>query len=167
MNRFTRLAFLPLSLVLTVGAHADTTTAADELTTLRANNKELSTELATAWKELDVVKSDLAAAQATAAKAADDSVALHKQLDAVNAAAPAPAAAPADDDLKKQISDLQAQVVTAQAAAKSSSDDAASLRKELDDAKAAAATAAPAATPTPACSCGRGSGEEGLGRHPG
>ena len=165
MNRTLRLALIPLSLALFAGAQA-ADAPADELTTLRAENKQLSAELATSWKEMDLVKADLAAAQATAAKAGDDAIALHKELDAMKAAAAAaPAPAPVDDgskqalaDTQKELAQAKADLATAQASVAADTDQVTALKKELDDAKAAvpvpAPTPAPAvvaeATPTPA-----------------
>jgi LysM repeat protein len=145
MNRIKRLTFFSLSLaLLTAVRGADATS--DDVATLKAENKQLSTELATAWKELDVVKGDLAAAQATAAKAADDSVALHKQLEATRAAGDT-------DRLKQQVADLQAKLdaanqdavqaktdlAAAQATAKNYSDEIAALKTAAAEAKVAPA----------------------------
>jgi nucleoid-associated protein YgaU len=122
MNRSLLTGLLPLALVLAGPARADDQPAAaqhpDDVASLRADNKQLSDELAAAWKESDRLKADLAAAQAAAAKSADESADLRKQLDqakaqpakteaAAPAPAPAPAPPPADSDAAKQAADLQ------------------------------------------------------------
>jgi LysM repeat protein len=98
MNRFLRLALLPLVAALAVAARADDAPAAPaaDLTSLRADNKQLTDELASAWKEADKLKSDLATAQAASAKSGSDAADLKTQLDAAKAQAAAPTPAPAD-----------------------------------------------------------------------
>lgn len=59
----------------------------DDLARLRADNKQLSDELAAAWKESDKLKADLASSQAALAKATDQAADLQKQLDAQKAPA--------------------------------------------------------------------------------
>lgn len=117
MNRSLRIGLVPIALALAGSLRAEDQAAPaqhpDDVASLRADNKQLSDELAAAWKEADRLKADLAAAQAAAAKSADETADLHKQLDAANAQAAAAkpeAAAPApapDSDAAKQAADLQ------------------------------------------------------------
>jgi len=81
----------------------------DDVASLRADNKQLSDELAAAWKESDRLKADLAAAQAASAKSEGEAADLRKQLDAAKAQPPKPeVAAPAPDaDAAKQLADVQ------------------------------------------------------------
>jgi len=90
---------LPIALALAGSLRADDQTAPaqkpDDVASLRADNKQLSDELAAAWKEADRLKADLSAAQSASAKGADETADLRKQLDAAKAQAPkAEAAAP-------------------------------------------------------------------------
>jgi regulator of replication initiation timing/phage tail protein X len=155
---------MPIALVLAAALRADDQAApahADDVASLRADNKQLSDELASAWKEADRLKADLAAAQSAAAKSADEAADLRRQLDAAKAqataaAAPAPTpAAPAetpvpapapDSDSAKQIADLQDKLAMSlrsfsvlqdennqlKASAEKSSADTASLSQQLD-----------------------------------
>jgi nucleoid-associated protein YgaU len=122
MNRLLRIGLPPFALVLAAALRADDPAAsahADDVASLRADNKQLSDELASAWKEADRLKADLTSAQNAAAKSADEAADLRRQLDAAKAqpakpdAAPAtPAPAPAeasapDSDAAKQVADLQ------------------------------------------------------------
>jgi nucleoid-associated protein YgaU len=118
MNRLLRIGLPPLAFALGAALRADDQAApahADDVASLRADNKQLSDELASAWKEADRLKADLAAAQAAAAKSADEAADLHRQLDAAKATGPAPGAVPAapaaaaapDSDTAKQLADLQ------------------------------------------------------------
>ncbi|HEY1764528.1 MAG TPA: LysM peptidoglycan-binding domain-containing protein [Opitutaceae bacterium] len=123
MNRLLRIGLPPIALVLAATLRADDQAAPahpDDVASLRADNKQLSDELASAWKEADRLKGDLAAAQSTASKNADEAADLRRQLDAAKAqaakpdvaaavpAAAAPAEAPApDSDAAKQVADLQ------------------------------------------------------------
>jgi nucleoid-associated protein YgaU len=117
MKRSFRIGLMPIALALAGSLRADDQAApaprSDDVATLRADNKQLSDELAAAWKEADRLKADLASAQAASAKSADEAADLHKQLDAAKAepakpdmAAPAPAPAP-DADAARQAADLQ------------------------------------------------------------
>lgn len=162
MNRLLRIGLTPIALVLAAALRADDQAApaqADDVATLRADNKQLSDELASAWKEADRLKADLAAAQSAAAKSADEAADLRRQLDAAKAQAPAPTpAAPAettvpasapDSDSAKQIADLQDKLAVSlrsfsvlqdennqlKAAAEKSSADTASLSQQLDAAR--------------------------------
>jgi nucleoid-associated protein YgaU len=87
MNRYLRFGLLPLSLALAGSLRADDTAAApaDDLASVRADNKQLTDELASAWKESDRLKAQLASAQATIAKNSNDAADLQKQLDAAKA----------------------------------------------------------------------------------
>src|ERR1700679_2682091 len=109
MKRSLRFGFLPIALVLAgrlPGADQPATAPSpDELTSLRADNKQLSDELASAWKESEKLKGDLAAAQAAAAKSGSQVTDLQQQLAAApkaDAAAPAPAS-----DTASQLADVQ------------------------------------------------------------
>src|SRR5580692_7325747 len=91
MKRFFRIGFSPLALALAGTLRADDQAAPahpDDVASLRADNKQLSDELASAWKEADRLKADLAAAQAASAKGADETADLRKQLDAAKPQAP-------------------------------------------------------------------------------
>lgn len=114
MNRYIRLGLMPIALALGASPmRADDQAAPaprpDDVATLRADNKQLSDELAAAWKESERLKADLATAQAAAAKGTDEAADLRKQLDAAKAQAPKAeaVAAPADSDAAKQLADLQ------------------------------------------------------------
>jgi nucleoid-associated protein YgaU len=115
MNRSLRFGLVPIALALVGALRADDQAAPaqhpDDVATLRADNKQLSDELAAAWKEADRLKADLAAAQAAAARSSDEAADLRKQLDASKAQAPkaevAPAPAPADSDSARQLADAQ------------------------------------------------------------
>ena len=113
MNRSFRIGLLPIALALAGSLRADDQAAPaqhpDDVASLRADNKQLSDELAASWKEADRLKADLAAAQAASAKGADEAADLRKQLDAAAAQPPKTEAAPApaDSDAAKQVADLQ------------------------------------------------------------
>ena len=145
MNRFTRIAFLPLALALLAGARAADTSTPEDPSTLRADNKQLSGELATAWKELDSAKRGMAEAQAVANKYADKIVALQKQIDELRAA-PQPAPDTSKQDLaalsekletaQKESALAKSDLKLAQAEAASQAAEVATLRKQLDEAAA-------------------------------
>ncbi len=135
MNRSLRLGVLPLALALagtlrSAEEPAPAPTAPDSAS-LRADNKQLTDELAAAWKEADKLKADLAAAQAAKAQA------------------PAPAA-----DSAGQLADVQDKLATAlrsftvvsdenaqqKAAIEKLTADNASLTQQLEAAKASIAT---------------------------
>ena len=113
MNRLLRLALLPLVAALAVASRADDTPAAPaaDLASLRADNKQLTDELASAWKEADKLKADLATAQAASAKSTADAADLKTQLDAARAQAAAPTPAPADSS--SLLADTQDKLATA------------------------------------------------------
>jgi nucleoid-associated protein YgaU len=116
MIRSLRIGLLPIALALAGHLRADEPAPPapppDDIPTLRANNKQLSDELAAAWKESEKLKADLAAAQAAAAKNADDNADLQKQVDAAKGPK-ADAAAPADGDVSRQLAELQDKLTTA------------------------------------------------------
>jgi nucleoid-associated protein YgaU len=112
MIRSLRIGLLPIALALAGHLRADDPTPPapppDDIPTLRANNKQLSEELAAAWKESEKLKADLAAA----AKNADDNADLQKQADAAKGPK-TDAAAPADPDVTRQLAELQDKLTTA------------------------------------------------------
>ncbi len=120
MNRSIRLGLLPIALALAGPLRADdkpaSAPAPDPEASLKADNKQLSDELAAAWKESAELKSKID--QMTA-----DYAALGQQLDAakaqlaakpdVAAAPPAPAPAPAPDSASaSQLADAQDKLAT-------------------------------------------------------
>jgi len=113
MNRPLRFGLLPIALAVAGSLRADDQAASaprpDDVATLRADNKQLSDELAAAWKEADRLKADLAAAQAASAKSSDEAADLRKQLDTAKAQAPKAEAAPApaDADSAAKLADVQ------------------------------------------------------------
>jgi len=109
----------------------------DDVASLRADNKQLSDELAAAWKESDRLKAELAAAQAASAKGASDSADLRRQLDAAKAQAPSPAAAaPADSDSAKQLADAQDKLAISLRSFSVIQDENTQLKASLDKANA-------------------------------
>src|SRR5271157_1348514 len=113
MKRSFRIGLLPIALALTGSLRADNQAAPaqhpDDVASLRADNKQLSDELAAAWKEGDRLKADLSAAQAASAKSEGEAADLRKQLEAAKAQAPKPEAAPAasESDAARQLADVQ------------------------------------------------------------
>jgi len=105
LKRPIGFGLLAASLVLAGRAHgADATATApgpDEVAGLRADNKQLSDELAAAWKESEKLKADLAAAQDASAKSASQVTDLQQQL------AAAPKSTATDTDAGKQLADVQ------------------------------------------------------------
>jgi nucleoid-associated protein YgaU len=154
MNRLTRLALLPLVAALSVVSRADDAPAVPSAdpASLRADNKQLTDELAAAWKEADKLKADLAAAQAASAKSTSDATDLKTQLDAAKALAAAPT--PASVDTSSQLGDTQDKLATAlrsfsvlqdantglHASVDKLTADNAGLTQQLSDAKASIAT---------------------------
>lgn len=142
MNRSFRIGLLPLAFALTGPLRADEPAAPaqhpDEVASLRADNKQLSDELAAAWKESDRLKADLAASQAASSKSADEATDLRKQLDdakaKADAAAAVPAAAPADSDAAKQLADTQDKLSMALHSFSVIQDEDTQLRTSLDKA---------------------------------
>jgi len=113
MNRPLRLGLLSLAVAAAGSLRADDQAAPaprpDDVATLRADNKQLSDELAAAWKEADRLKADLAVAQAASAKGSDEAADLRRQLEAAKAQAPKAEAAPApaDTDAAAKLADVQ------------------------------------------------------------
>src|SRR5580658_4234309 len=112
MNRSIRFGVLPVALVLAGYARADDKAATpppDAQASLRADNKQLSDELAAAWKESADLKSKID--QMTA-----DYTSLSQQLDAAKAqlaAKPDVAPAPAPDTAAAgQLADVQDKLAT-------------------------------------------------------
>lgn len=143
MKRFLRIGLAPIALVLAGTLRADDQAAPahpDDVASLRADNKQLSDELAAAWKEADHLKADLAASQAAAAKGADEAADLRKQLDAAKAEAPkadeAPAAAAPDTDAAKQAADLQDKLAVSLRSFSVLQDENAQLKASVDKAAA-------------------------------
>jgi len=115
MKRAFRFGLIPVALALAGhlnGADpAAPAAGADELASLRADNKQLSDELAAAWKESEKLKADLAASQAALSKSADQSADLQKQLDSAKAARPEAQAATGSD--ASQLADTQDKLAVA------------------------------------------------------
>jgi nucleoid-associated protein YgaU len=137
MIRSLRIGLVPLAFALAgrVSAEDQAATAqppGDEAT-LRADNKQLSDELAAAWKESEKLKGDLAAAQAASAKSAGDNADLQRQLDAAKAQ-PAPAPAAGDTATAGQLSDAQDKLATALRSFTVVQDENAQLSASLDKA---------------------------------
>ncbi|HZZ19577.1 MAG TPA: LysM peptidoglycan-binding domain-containing protein [Opitutaceae bacterium] len=137
MNRSIRLGLLPIALALATSIRADDTPAAapaaapaqDDNAALRADNKQLTDELAGSWKETDRLKADLAAAQAAAAKSYGDSTDLKSQLDALKAQpAPAPQAVPDSSAL----ADTQEKLATSLRSFQVLQDENAALKASVD-----------------------------------
>ncbi|HEY5228937.1 MAG TPA: LysM domain-containing protein, partial [Opitutaceae bacterium] len=138
MNRSLRFGLLPLALALAGALRADDTTsaapatapAADEVTALRTDNKQLTVELAASWKETDKLKADIAAAEAAASKNATDMAELKSQLDAAKSQpAPAPAAVP---DNSATLADTQDKLATSLRSFSVLQDEDAALRAQVD-----------------------------------
>ena len=114
MYKSLRFGLLPIALALAgpmraddakpAPAAGDAASAAADQATAVANNKQLSDELASSWKENEHLKADLAAAQAASSE-------LQKQLDAAKAA-PAPAPVASDSETAKQLADAQDKLAT-------------------------------------------------------
>ena len=155
MYKSIRFGLLPIALALVGPLMADDATpapAANDQATAVANNKQLSDELASSWKENEHLKADLAAAQAAAAKSDAATADLQKQLDAAKAQPPAPA--PSDSDASKQLADVQDKLATSlrsysvvqdentelKASVDKLTSDNASLSQQLDAAKASIAS---------------------------
>jgi len=171
MTRFFRLGLAPLALAAAVlraddaaapaqAAPTPTPTPAaaaapEDAAALRTDNKQLTDELAAAWKESDQLKADLAAAQAAAAKSAAEAADLKTQLDAQKAQATAGAtAAAASTDANPQLAEVQDKLATAlrsfsviqnensdlKAAVEKLTGENAALSQQVDAAKAQIAT---------------------------
>jgi LysM repeat protein len=125
MNRSIRFGLLPVALALAGSLRADDKAASapppDDQASLRADNKQLSDELAAAWKESADLKAKIDQMTADYASLSQQVDALKAQLaakpDAAAApapapAAPAPAAAP-DSGSASQLADTQDKLATA------------------------------------------------------
>jgi len=151
MNRSLRLSLLLVALTpgwAALGADAQPTAAAppaaapisapasaptqDELNVLRSNNKQLSDELADAWKEADKLKAELAAAQA-AATATDQGRQLADTQERL-------------DTSLKSYSILQDENAQLKGSADKASADQAALAQQLEAARATIAGLQPAAS---------------------
>jgi nucleoid-associated protein YgaU len=154
MNRYLRFGLLPVALALAGALRADDkpadTPPADDTAALRADNKQLTDELAASWKETDKLKADLAAAQAASAKSASDAADLKTQLDAAKAQ-PAPMPVTPDSTSVSDLQDklatslrsftvLQDENATLQASVDKLTSDNASLSSQLDSAKSSIAS---------------------------
>jgi nucleoid-associated protein YgaU len=110
MKRSLRFGLFPIALVLAGTLRADdqaaSAPAADDVATLRADNKQLTEELAASWKEADKFKADLASAQSEMAKSTMDIADLKTQLDL----AKVPTAPVADSS--GSVADLQDKLAT-------------------------------------------------------
>jgi len=117
MIRSLRVGLSSIAIALAGQARADDTAAPaqapEDVATLRADNKQLSDELASAWKESEKLKADLAAAQSASAKSAGDNADLQKQLDAAKAQAPVAAPSAGDAAAGSQLTDTQDKLATA------------------------------------------------------
>jgi len=138
MNRSFRIGLLPIALALTGSLGADDQAAPaqhpDDVASLRADNKQLSDELAAAWKEADRLKADLAAAQAASAKSEGETADLRKQLDAAKAQPPKPDVAAADSDTAKQLADVQDKLAMSLRSFSVVQDESAQLKASLEKA---------------------------------
>jgi nucleoid-associated protein YgaU len=134
MNKLLRFGLVPIALALAglLRAADDAASAppAEDMASVKADNKQLTDELAASWKETASLKADLAAAQAAASKNADANSDLQKQLSA--AQTPRPDAAPAADP--GQVADLQEKLATALRSFTVIQDEEAQLRASLDKA---------------------------------
>ena len=153
MNRTLRLGLLPIALALAGSLRADDKAAAappvDDQASIRADNKQLTDELAAAWKESERLKAELTAAQAASAKGAADSADLQKQLDAARAQVPAPVSGDAGSvaDLQDKLSTslrsfsvVQDENTQLRASVDKLTSDNASLSQQLEAAKASIAS---------------------------
>jgi nucleoid-associated protein YgaU len=136
MNRTIRLGLLPIALALAGSLRADDKAAPapppDDQASLRADNKQLTDELAAAWKESERLKTELAAAQAASAKSAADATDLQKQLDAAKAQPAAPAPADTGTGSTGQAADLQEKLATSLRSFSVLQDENAELKASLD-----------------------------------
>jgi nucleoid-associated protein YgaU len=135
MNRSIRFGLLTLALALTGSLRADDKSApppaADDTATLKADNKQLSDELAAAWKESADLKAKVD--QLTA-----DNAALGQKLDASKAElaakpdTPAPTPMPASSDSSQQLAEAQDKLATALRSFSVLQDENADLKTQLD-----------------------------------
>ena len=133
MKRPLRLGLFPLALALAgtlrsadEPAPAPTPATAD-VSSLKSDNKQLTDELAAAWKEADKLKSQLAAAQDASTKSSAEAADLQKQLDAAKAQPPAPTG-----DAASQLADTQDKLATALRSFSVVQDENAQLKATID-----------------------------------
>jgi nucleoid-associated protein YgaU len=164
MNRSIRFGLMTIALALPASLRADDKAAsptADDQVSLKADNKQLSDELAAAWKEtadlkakvsqltgdndalsqkLDAAKGELAAKpdaadlKAKVDQLTADNAALGQKLDAAKGelAAKPDAAAPGSSDSSQQIADLQDKLATSLRSFSVIQDENADLKAQLD-----------------------------------
>jgi nucleoid-associated protein YgaU len=136
MKRSIRFGLLTVALALSCSVRADDNAAAapaapaaDDQASLKADNKQLSDELAAAWKETAELKAKVE--QLTA-----DNSSMSQKLDATKAdqaAKPdAPAAAPASTDSNQQLADAQDKLATSLRSFSVLQDENADLKAQLD-----------------------------------
>jgi nucleoid-associated protein YgaU len=146
MKRLLRFGLLPVALALAGALRADDNQPAPaDVASIKADNKQLTEELAASWKESDKLKADLAAAQATATKASLELGDAKLQLEAAKAQ-PAETTASVADLQEKLATSLRSFAVLQDenAALRASVDkltgDNASLGQQLDSAKSSIAS---------------------------
>ncbi len=134
MNRSIRFGLLTIALALSSSLRADDKAPpppADDQVSLKADNKQLSDELAAAWKEAADLKAKVEQLSA-------DNAGLSQRLDAAKADAaakpdaPAPAAVPASSDSAQQLADVQDKLATSLRSFSVVQDENSSLRAQLD-----------------------------------
>jgi LysM repeat protein len=133
MKRSIRFGLMTVALALSCSLRADDTAAtppaADDQASLKADNKQLSDELAAAWKETAELKAKVE--QLTA-----DNGAMGQKLDATKAELAAkpdvPAPAPASTDSAQQLSDVQDKLATSLRSFSVLQDENADLKTQLD-----------------------------------
>jgi nucleoid-associated protein YgaU len=132
MNRFIRFGLLPIALALAGSLRADdkAAPAPDAQASLRADNKQLSDELAAAWKESADLKSKIDQMTADYASLSQQLDAAKAQLAAKPEAAPAPPAADAAPTGK--LADLQDKLSTALRSFTVVQDENSQLKASLD-----------------------------------
>jgi nucleoid-associated protein YgaU len=134
MNRTLRFALMPIALALAGSLRADDKAAPapppEDQASMKADNKQLTDELASAWKENEKLKAELSAAQAASAKSTADSADLQKQLDAAKAQPPAPAVA--ETGSAGQVADLQDKLSTSLRSFSVVQDENAQLKATVD-----------------------------------
>jgi nucleoid-associated protein YgaU len=141
MKRSIRFGLLTIALALSSSLRADDNATppppADDQVSLKADNKQLSDELAAAWKE----SADL---KAKVEQLNSDNAALSQKLDAAKADAAAkpdaPAPAPASSDAAQQLADVQDKLATSLRSFSVLQDENSSLRTQLDKVTADNAT---------------------------
>jgi nucleoid-associated protein YgaU len=142
MNRSLRIGLLPVVLALAGVLRADDNAPSpSDVASIKADNKQLTDELAASWKEADKLKADLAAAQSAATKASLELGATKLELETAKAQ-PAEAAGSVTDLQDKLATSLRSFAVLQDenAALRASVDkltgDNASLSQQLESAKA-------------------------------